>query len=656
MNKNKKNNNKKKNNKNKVMNTILSNVFIWVIIVVGAIAIANNFTPFDKTKDVSYTEYQDFLNQGLIESAEITGRTFKGKFELPQIIVDDLNNEQTYSYISTVLPEVSLEMTLDWDNKGIKYKFKDVTMSAFDYLIQFSPWLLIILFWFFIMRRMQGGGQSGIFNFAKSKATLVSPDQSKVTFKDVAGCDEAKVELEEIVHFLKHSSKYEKIGAKIPKGALLLGPPGTGKTLLARAVSGEAKVPFFSISGAEFVEMFVGIGASRVRDLFDQAKKASPSIIFIDEIDAVGRQRGAGLGGGHDEREQTLNQILVEMDGFNTNDKVILLAATNRPDVLDKALLRPGRFDRQIVVDSPSMLGREQILKIHTKKIKLDKDVDLQTIAKTAVGLVGADLENLVNEAALLAARENAKIVKMIHFEEAKDKVMLGVERKSMIITDEDRKITAYHEAGHALVAYYTKDADPVHKVTIVPRGQALGITAQLPVEDKYNYSKNYLLGRLDILMGGRCAEKIIFNDTTTGAGNDIAVATDIAKKMVCEWGMSDSIGPLKYGSENQEVFLGKDYNEKRNTSDHISEIIDNEISNFIKNAEANAIRIINENMKSLHDISSALLENETIDASEFVEIVKNGFKTASSEDTDKKIDKEIDKENTQEASTSDKD
>ena len=638
-----KNKNKKKKNKNKVVNTIAGNVFIWIFIVVAAITIANNFSPFEKSKEVSYTEYQNFLDEGLIESAEITGRTFKGKFLIPHVISDELNNEDTYTYMSTVLPEVSLEMTLDWDKKEIKYEFKDVTMSAFDYLIQFSPWLLIILFWFFIMRKMQGGGQSGIFNFSKSKATLVAPDKSGTTFKDVAGCDEAKVELEEIVHFLTHSSKYEKIGAKIPKGALLLGPPGTGKTLLARAVSGEAKVPFFSISGAEFVEMFVGIGASRVRDLFDQAKKASPSIIFIDEIDAVGRQRGSGLGGGHDEREQTLNQILVEMDGFNTSDRVILIAATNRPDVLDKALLRPGRFDRQIVVDSPSMLGREQILKIHTKKIKMGKDVDLKTIAKTAVGLVGADLANLVNEAALLATRESKKAVGMSHFEDAKDKVMLGVERTSMIITDKDRKITAYHEAGHALVAYYTEEADPVYKVTIIPRGQALGITAQLPVEDKYNYSKKYLLGRLDILMGGRCAEKIIFSDTTTGAGNDISVATDIAKKMVCEWGMSESIGPLKYGSENEEVFLGKDFNEKRNTSDHMSEVIDSEIAVFIKNAENNAISVITENINKLHDLASALLENETINAKEFIDIINNGYKKIDIEHTDNDISNEID-------------
>ncbi len=628
---------KKKNNKNNKtpFNAILGNIFIWIVIVIVALTIANSFSPFEESKEISYTEYQNYLEKDLIESAEITGRTFKGKLFEKQSSIDEYGNEETFSYVITVLPEVSLEITSEWNNKNIQYEFKDATMSAFDYLIQFSPWLLIILFWFFIMRRMQGpSGQGGIFSFAKSKAVLVSSENPKITFKDVAGCDEAKVELKEIVDFLKNSSKYKSLGAQIPKGALLLGPPGTGKTLLAKAVSGEAKVPFFSISGAEFVEMFVGIGASRVRDLFEQAKKNSPSIIFIDEIDAVGRQRGAGLGGGHDEREQTLNQILVEMDGFNTNDNVFLIAATNRPDVLDKALLRPGRFDRQIVVDSPSQLGREQILKIHVKKIKMDKDVDLMVIAKSTVGLVGADLENLVNEAALLAARDGLKTVKMSHFENAKDKVMLGVERKSMIITDRDRRITAYHESGHALVAYHTKNSDPVHKVTIVPRGQALGLTAQIPVEDKYNYSRSYLLGRLDILMGGRCAEKIIFADTTTGAGNDISVATDIAKKMVCEWGMSDKIGPMKYGQNNEEVFLGKDFNEKRNTSDHVSEIIDNEITILIKNAEDNATNILNENMNQLHDLSNALLEYDTIDANQFNDILTNGYNPSKEDDS----------------------
>jgi len=619
----------KKNKKpsNKVINTILSNIFIWIVIVVVAFSIASNFSTYEKIKEVTYNEYKDMVENKNIESATLTGTHFKGKLYNSMSFEDKNGTVNDYSFISIELPESTIDQTDSWVENGIEVEIVKETMGAFDYLIQFSPWLIIILFWFFIMRRMNGaGGQGGIFSFAKSKATLISSNNPKITFKDVAGCDEAKVELKEIVDFLKNSSKYKKVGAKTPRGALLLGPPGTGKTLLAKAVSGEAKVPFFSISGAEFVEMFVGIGASRVRDLFDQAKKSSPSIIFIDEIDAVGRQRGAGLGGGHDEREQTLNQILVEMDGFNTNDNVILIAATNRPDVLDKALLRPGRFDRQIVVDSPSMIGREQILKIHIKKIKINKDVDLKTIAKTAVGLVGADLENLVNEAAILAARGGASTVKMTHFEEAKDKVMLGVERKSMVITDRDRKITAYHESGHALVAFFTEEADPVHKVTIVPRGQALGVTAQLPVEDKYNYSKKYLLGRLDILMGGRCAEKIIFSDTTTGASNDISVATDIAKKMVCEWGMSDSIGPLKIGRANEEVFLGKDYNENRNTSDHVSELIDEEISKLIKNAEENAINIINSNMNKLHDLSNALLDQETIDAEEFNSIIKEGY------------------------------
>ena len=496
-------------------------------------------------------------------------------------------------------------------------------MGLVDYLIQFSPWLIIILFWFFIMRRMSGpSGQGGIFSFAKSKAKLISSDNPKITFKDVAGCDEAKVELKEIVDFLKNSSKYKKVGAKIPKGALLLGAPGTGKTLLAKAVSGEAKVPFYSISGAEFVEMFVGIGASRVRDLFDQAKKNSPSIIFIDVIDAVGRQRGAGLGGGHDEREQTLNQILVEMDGFDTDDSVILLAATNRPDVLDKALLRPGRFDRQIVVDVPGVDGREAILKIHSKNIPMDITVDLKVLARGTPGLVGADLENLLNEAALLAARKNKKKVFMSDIEDAKDKVMMGVERKSLILTPKEKKVTAYHEAGHALVAYYTEGADPVHKISIIPRGMALGITAQIPEEEKHNYQKNYLLGRLDILMGGRCAEKIIFNDTSTGAGNDIATATDISRKMVCEWGMSDRIGPLTFGKKSEEVFLGREISHSRDYSDEISQIIDDEISLFVKKAEDNAENIIKTNLDDLKSIANALLEYESISGDEMKQVI----------------------------------
>ena len=406
---------------------------------------------------------------------------------------------------------------------------------------------------------------------------------------------------------------------------MLLGPPGTGKTLLAKAVAGEANVPFFTISGAEFVEMFVGVGASRVRDLFNQAKTNSPSIIFIDEIDAVGRHRGAGLGGGHDEREQTLNQILVEMDGFDTNTNVILLAATNRPDVLDKALLRPGRFDRQIVVDSPDVIGREMILKIHTKKIPLAKDVKLNVIAQGTPGLVGADLENLVNEAALLSARMNKTKVSMKYLEDAKDKVMMGVERKSMVLTDEDKKITAYHEAGHALVAYFTKFADPVHKITIVPRGRAMGLTAQIPEVERYNYSNKYLLGKLDILMGGRCAEKIIFNNFTTGAGNDISVATNIAKKMVCEWGMSEAVGPMALGKKEEEVFLGKEISKSNDFSEEKSRLVYNEITTLIKNAEKNATNILKKYLKQLHDVSKVLIERETLDRTQFEDIVKNG-------------------------------
>ncbi|SVA30727.1 uncharacterized protein METZ01_LOCUS83581, partial [marine metagenome] len=495
-----------------------------------------------KPQTIDYTQFQDYIEQDIVESGRIIGRTFKGTFKEPVTIeTGNLNKPKQVTNFTTVLPEVTLDMTKVWDERGVIYRFEEQTLGLFDYIIQFSPWLLIIFFWFFLMRKMQGGGgQNGIFNFAKSRAKIISPDKPKTSFKEVAGCDEAKVELQEIVEFLKHPGKYKKLGAKIPKGALLLGPPGTGKTLLAKAVSGEANVPFFTISGAEFVEMFVGVGASRVRDLFDQAKRNAPSIIFIDEIDAVGRHRGAGLGGGHDEREQTLNQILVEMDGFETDDSVILIAATNRPDVLDKALLRPGRFDRQIVVDVPGVDGREAILKIHSKNIPLDNTVDLKILARGTPGLVGADLENLLNESALLAARKNKKKVSMIDIEDAKDKVMMGVERKSMILTPKEKKVTAYHEAGHALVAHHTVGADPVHKITIIPRGMALGVTAQLPEEEKHNYQKNYLLGRLDILMGGRCAEKLIFNDTSTGAGNDISTATDISRKMVCEWGMSD--------------------------------------------------------------------------------------------------------------------
>ena len=624
MKKNKKNK-KKKNSKQNLWKTLGGNLLIWVLIIVMAVTALQFFSTDYKLQPISYTQFQEYLESDMVESGKIVGRAFKGKFKEPITIESQgLAEPKQYTNFTTVLPEVTFEMTKIWDEKGIIYRFEEQSMGLLDYLIQFSPWLLIIFFWFFLMKKMQGaGGQNGIFNFGKSRAKIISPDNPKTSFKDVAGCDEAKVELQEIVEFLKHPAKYKKLGAKIPKGALLLGAPGTGKTLLAKAVSGEASVPFFSISGAEFVEMFVGVGASRVRDLFDQAKRNAPSIIFIDEIDAVGRHRGAGLGGGHDEREQTLNQILVEMDGFDTDDSVILLAATNRPDVLDKALLRPGRFDRQIVVDAPSVDGREAILKIHSKNVPMDKSVDLKLLARGTPGLVGADLENLVNESALLAARKNKKKVAMTDFEEAKDKVMMGVERKSMILTPKEKKVTAYHEAGHALVAHFTEGSDPVHKITIIPRGMSLGLTAQIPEDETHNYQKIYLLGRLDILMGGRCAEKLIFNDTSTGAGNDISVATDIARKMVCEWGMSERIGPLTFGKKSEEVFLGREISHSRDYSDEISQIIDEEITSFVKQAEENAEKVLTTHLDELHNLAGTLLEYESISGKEMIQVLK---------------------------------
>ena len=446
------------------------------------------------------------------------------------------------------------------------------------------------------MRKMQGqgGGSRGIFSFGKSKAKLITPSSKKVTFKDVAGTDEAKMELQEIIEFLKEPSKFQKLGGKIPRGVLLLGPPGTGKTLLARAVAGESGVPFFSISGADFVEMFVGVGASRVRDLFEQGKKNAPCIIFIDEIDAVGRHRGAGLGGGHDEREQTLNALLVEMDGFEQNSGVIIIAATNRPDVLDPALLRPGRFDRQVVVDRPDVKGREGILKVHTRAIPLGEDVNLEVLAKGTPGLAGAELANLVNEAALLGARKNKKKVEMIDFEEAKDKVMMGMERKSLIISEEEKKTTSYHEIGHVLVARMIPDADPVHKVTIIPRGRALGVTSYLPIDEKHTYSKEYLEAMITYALGGRAAEKLVFNHYTTGAGNDIEKATNIARKMVCEWGMSDKLGPMSYGAKEEEIFLGREIQKHRDYSEKTAIDIDDEIKSIISNAMTESGKNIN--------------------------------------------------------------
>ena len=625
--------------KNKLIKNLGGNFLLWIVIIIVSVSVLQYASIAPKSVEISYAEFTDVykeqsenISKVTIEDKFLTGVCDPGCF-------GTLSNDEITSF-TVVLPELTNDLVNELVILGIDVKIKQKTLTFLDYVFQFSPWILILVFWFFIMKRMQGGvgGQNNIFSFAKSKAKIVDSKKTKKLFKDVAGCEEAKTELQEIVDFLKKSEKYHKIGAKIPKGALLLGPPGTGKTLLAKAVAGEANVPFFTISGAEFVEMFVGVGASRVRDLFNQAKTNSPSIIFIDEIDAVGRHRGSGMGGGHDEREQTLNQILVEMDGFDTNTNVILLAATNRPDVLDKALLRPGRFDRQIVVDSPDVIGREMILKIHTKKIPLTKDVKLKVVAQGTPGLVGADLENLVNEAALLAARMNQTKVSMKYFEDAKDKVMMGVERKSMVLTDDDKKITAYHEAGHALVAYFTKLADPVHKITIVPRGRAMGLTAQIPEVERYNYSNQYLLGKLDILMGGRCAEKIIFNNFTTGAGNDISVATDIAKKMVCEWGMSEAVGPMALGQKEEEVFLGKGMSKSNEYSDEKSRLVDNEITSLIKNAEKNATNILKKYLKHLHNVSKVLIERETLDRKQFEDIIKNGISTKKKETPTKRV------------------
>jgi len=623
---------KKKNNK-KIKFNLGNNFALWILIILGSFFIVQ-FLPnsLSNTIDVGYDEYRNHLINGEINQIKYDQDNYTVLYSLK-------NDENKFKKYSSAIDKSEKD---EWLKYGVKIDFVPKPgIGLIDVIFNIAPWLLIIFFWFFMTRRMQGGGgQGGIFSFIKSKAKMVSPEKLKTTFKDVAGCEEAKIELQEIVEFLKKPKKFTNIGAKIPRGALLLGSPGTGKTLLARAVSGEANVPFFTISGAEFVEMFVGVGASRVRDLFEQAKKFAPSIIFVDEIDAVGRHRGAGLGGGHDEREQTLNQILVEMDGFDNRDSVILLAATNRPDVLDKALLRPGRFDRQIIVDTPTLEGREAILKIHTRKIPTDKDLDLLTIAKGTPGMVGADLENLANEAALLAARKGKKIVSMLEFEEAKDKVIMGVERRSMVLTDEEKKITAYHEAGHTLVAYYTKNTDPVHKVTIIPRGMALGVTAQLPEHDKHNYSKSYLLAKLDVLMGGRCAEKLIFHDTSSGAGNDIEVATNIARKMITEWGMSDKIGPAAFGSNDDEMFLGREISRPKNHGEGISQTIDDEIKNFILTAEKNADNLLKEKEDQLHILAKALITYESIDSKQLSKILNGESLERDNDDSTKNTTK----------------
>ena len=622
---------KRRRNEEFNWNRVFKVVLGWSAILFGFFLIMIWSKSGDGTEvEIGFDQYQKLLSEDKIKEAVVkkldNSFTFHGVLKLPENL--NLGSRQvTADKFSVLLPYTNIddEVIKKWNEKNIAFRIEKEDTSWLGPLIGALPWIIIIVFWIIVMRRMQGqaGGTKGIFSFGKSRAKMLNENQIRVTFKDVAGADEAKYELEEIIEFLREPTKFQKLGGKIPKGVLLLGPPGTGKTLLARAVAGEAGVPFFSISGADFVEMFVGVGASRVRDLFEKGKKNAPCIIFIDEIDAVGRHRGAGLGGGHDEREQTLNQLLVEMDGFEQNTGVIIIAATNRPDVLDPALLRPGRFDRQVVVDRPDVKGREGIFKVHTRNIPLDKNVSLEVLAKGTPGLSGADIANLVNEAALLAARKNKDKVTMADFEEAKDKVMMGMERKSLIISEKEKRTTAYHETGHVLVAKMTPEADPVHKVTIIPRGRALGVTTYLPIDEKHTYSKEYLEAMIAYAMGGRAAEKIVFNQLTTGAGNDIERATALARKMVCEWGMSEKMGPLTFGKKEEEIFLGREIAQHRDYSEQTAILIDEEVKKIVDKGMARAEKILKENMDTLHRLSAALLEREILDAEEIEKVMK---------------------------------
>jgi len=595
------------------LNSTVKQILIWVFMITCLVFLwqfVAKSTGMGQDKNISLTELLNKADEGKVGDVIVNGAEVTGHFR------DDKTQ------FHTTIPANYPDMYKTLRDHGVNITIKDQNSNAWlGLLIQLAPFALLLGLWFFLLRQMQSGGNKAM-SFGKSRARLLSMQQKKITFKDVAGVDEAKEELKEIIEFLRESQKFQRLGGRIPKGVLLVGPPGTGKTLLARAVAGEANVPFFSISGSDFVEMFVGVGASRVRDLFEQGKKNAPCIIFIDEIDAVGRHRGAGLGGGHDEREQTLNQLLVEMDGFEANDGVILVAATNRPDVLDPALLRPGRFDRRVIVDRPDIRGREEVLKVHSKKVPMSEDVNLNILARGTPGFSGADLANMVNEAALTAARYNRKAVHMYDFEVAKDKVMMGAERKSMLLSDDDKRDTAYHEAGHVLVAALRQHSDPLHKVTIIPRGMALGVTMHLPEEDKHTVTKDYLDTQLAVLMGGRCAEEIFMKRQTTGAGNDIVRATELARKMVCEYGMS-SMGPLTYGKKEEQIFLGREIGQARDYSDDTAQKIDAEVRNFVDNGYKSAYSILESNGDIMHRMAAALLERETLDAAEIKLIIE---------------------------------
>ena len=604
------------------MNQFYKNLALWLVIGMIMIAVFNIFNqPLNSQSEVIFSEFMNEVESGKITEVTIQGDRISGTY---------LDGRS----FQTMTPSKDQDLIRILREKGVRIVVvaPEQTSWYMNILISWFPMILLLGIWIFFMRQMQAGGGKAM-SFGKSKARLMNEDKNKVTFKDVAGVDEAKEELREIIEFLREPQKFNKLGGKIPKGVLLIGPPGTGKTLLAKAIAGEANVPFFSISGSDFVEMFVGVGASRVRDLFEQGKKNSPCIVFIDEIDAVGRHRGSGMGGGHDEREQTLNQLLVEMDGFENNEGVILIAATNRPDVLDPALLRPGRFDRQVTVDRPDVKGREGVLKVHTATVPLTENVDLKTIARGTPGFTGADLANLVNEAALLAARDDKKCVSNDDFESAKDKVLMGVERRSMVISEKEKKTTAYHEAGHALVAFKLPGTDPLHKVTIIPRGRALGVTMQLPEDEKHTYPKSYLYNNLAIFMGGRVAEEICLEQMTTGAGNDIERATEMARQMVCEWGMSEKMGPLTYGSKEQQVFLGMDTKQKH-FSEETANSIDQEVRALVMGGYEKAREILTDHRDSLEKMAIALLDRETLTGLEIKEIIdgkippEDGIKT----------------------------
>ncbi len=593
------------------MNAFSKNLLLWATISLVLILLFNMFNqPQEQQQKLTYTQLLDRIEQGEVMAVKIKGQEVTG------VTLDDQR------FVSYHPDDPNFVELLLRNNVQVEAEPEAEGSMIMTVFISWFPILLLIAVWIFFMRQMQGGGGKAM-SFGKSKAKMVVQDDTRVTFSDVAGVDEAKDELTEVVDFLSDPKKFTRLGGRIPKGVLLVGSPGTGKTLLARAVAGEAGVPFFSISGSDFVEMFVGVGASRVRDLFVQGKKNAPCLIFIDEIDAVGRQRGAGLGGGHDEREQTLNQLLVEMDGFESNEGVILIAATNRPDVLDPALLRPGRFDRQVVVPNPDLAGRKRILEVHSRKIPLAQGVAMEVIARGTPGFSGADLENLVNEAALHAAKKNKDQVSMEDFEDAKDKVLMGKERRSLILSEEEKKTTAYHEAGHTLVAKLLPGTDPIHKVSIIPRGRALGVTMQLPEDERHNYSKTYLENNLSVLLGGRVAEELVFNQMTTGAGNDIERASKMARKMVCEWGMSETLGPLAFGGRGEEVFLGREFVQHKEYSEETAKLIDAEVKRIVQDAYDRAKLFLKENMDTLHRISEALLDRETLNGEEIEKLMR---------------------------------